>query len=56
VELHDLAKDCGKYLKHHQKELVTQAVSLNPTASSAQLQLNIHRSSPDKQILPKHKW
>ena len=55
VESHDPGKDRGKYLKHHQKELVTQAVSLNPTASSAQLRRNIHRSSPDKQILPKHK-
>ena len=54
VESHAPAKDSGKYLKLHQKELVAQAVNMNPGCTAAQLRRNIHRTSPDKQILPKH--
>ena len=53
-DAHVPAKDTGKYLKHHQREVIQSHIKVNPRTSAAHLRRNIHRTSPEKKIAPEH--
>ena len=54
MDAHLPAKDSGKYLKHHQMEIIQSHIKINPTTSAAHLRRTIHRTSPEKKIAPEH--